>query len=463
MKKKVILLFAAVLLIVGAIITFISARKNITLIVNEESYSLTTYALTVEKMLAQQGFAIQEEDRLTPSATHWLRKGEKVRLEQAAHFFVMADGESDTILTAKRKPADILSLVEVPLYSGDQVFVDGRLAPVEEALPYQTSYSLQVRRATPIHVFVVDNREFRFTSGASTLAQALWEKDIRLYSSDSLTPAPSTPLTGKPLQARLARSRELAIRLQEQVIHIRTSASTVGAALAEHGLALQGLDYSIPQENAPIPENGEIEVVRVQEKVILEQEPIPFGVKFQPADDIELDTQKIIEGGEYGMKARRVRVRYENGVEVSRKLEKEWTAKEPVSRVIGYGTQIVVRTAQTADGTIEYWRKVEVYATSYSPCRLGVDYCDNITSSGAILQKGVIAVIRSWFLSMRGTPVYVPGYGRATIEDVGGGIAGQHWIDLGYKDNDFVLWHQPVTLYFLTPIPAPENIMWVLE
>jgi hypothetical protein len=54
--------------------------------------------------------------------------------------------------------------------------------------------------------------------------------------------------------------------------------------------------------------------------------------------------------------------------------------------------------------------------------------------------------------------VYVPGYGIATILDVGGGIPGRPWIDLGYSDSDYVSWHQWVTVYFLSP-PPPESLI----
>ncbi|MBI9043866.1 MAG: hypothetical protein JEZ06_05230, partial [Anaerolineaceae bacterium] len=80
--------------------------------------------------------------------------------------------------------------------------------------------------------------------------------------------------------------------------------------------------------------------------------------------------------------------------------------------------------------------------------------------SGEPVQQGVIAVRLHWYLQMAGQQVYIPGYGFARILDVGGGIPGEYWIDLGYSDEDYVSWHQYVTLYFLTPIP--ETIPWIL-
>jgi 3D (Asp-Asp-Asp) domain-containing protein len=89
------------------------------------------------------------------------------------------------------------------------------------------------------------------------------------------------------------------------------------------------------------------------------------------------------------------------------------------------------------------------------------DKCYPNTSSGKPVQKGVIAVTLAWYRYMQGLPVYVPNYGFATIEDVGGGLPDRHWIDLGYSDEDWVGWGGWMTIYFLAP--APSNVMWILE
>jgi len=227
-------------------------------------------------------------------------------------------------------------------------------------------------------------------------------------------------------------------------------------------MALQGLDYSIPPEDAPIPEDGKIRLVRVREDVTLEQEPLPFGIQYQPLPEVELHPQQIVQTGEYGLTARQVRVIVADGVEISRTVEAEWVARAPLPRIVGYGTRVVVRTLDTADGTISYWRAVDVYATSYSPCHIGIPgKCSATTASGKTVQKGMIGVIRPWYNYMQGLPVYIPGYGFATVEDIGGGVTGSHWVDLAYSDAEWVGWSRRVTVYFLAP--APANIMWILE
>ena len=133
-------------------------------------------------------------------------------------------------------------------------------------------------------------------------------------------------------------------------------------------------------------------------------------------------------------------------------VESEWVARQPQPRIVGYGTQIVMRTA-TVDGiTIEYWRAITMWATSYYPA-----VTSNTTASGLPLQKGVAAVDIRYIPFY--TRMYVPGYGEVIAADTGGGVIGR-WIDLGYSNEDYVSWHSYVTVYFLWP--PPENIVWII-
>ena len=174
-----------------------------------------------------------------------------------------------------------------------------------------------------------------------------------------------------------------------------------------------------------------------------------------------LDQTQILQPGENGLTVQRIRIRYEDGKEISRTSEDETIVRPPKTRLLGYGTKVEVKTA-TVDGVeIEYWRAVQMYATAYSPCRSGVDKCFSSTSSGKSLRKGMVGLRYDWYLSMQGQRLFIPGYGFASVEDVCGGCVGKPWIDLGYSDNDYEKWNSWVTVYFLTPVPA--NVIYVLE
>jgi uncharacterized protein YabE (DUF348 family) len=289
-------------------------------------------------------------------------------------------------------------------------------------------------------------------SAGATLAEALWDAGYRLYEGDGLQPGPETPISSA-VRAEWQASRRLTIRIDGASIETRVAAQTVGEALAQAGVALVGLDTSVPGPDQPLPDPAQVRVVRVREEVRIDFEPLPFPVEYQPVPDLELDQLRLLEPGTYGVEARRLRIRYEDGVEVSQVAEGEWVAKEPSPRVVGYGTLVVPRVLDTADGPITYCRALRMYATSYSPSRAGTPLDApwfGITASGQPLRRGLVAIDRS--LIPFGTMMYVPGYGYAEAADTGGGVRGR-WIDLGYEDNTYVSWHQYVSVYFLCPLP----------
>ncbi len=258
----------------------------------------------------------------------------------------------------------------------------------------------------------------------------------------------------------IRRARPVSIQVKDQTVSVESAGLTVGEVLSDAGISLQGLDYSTPPDGETLTENAPIQVVRVREEVLQTQTPIPFTNEYIQSDQVELDKTEIVEPGEFGLEVTRTRIRYEDEQETSRSEEVTWIAKQPKTQKTGRGTQVMVRTLDTPQGQIEYWRTVNVYATSYSPCRSGTDTCYPGTSSGLPVQQGVVGVTRAWYNLMVGQRIYVPNYGIATIADVGGGIPGKYWIDLGYSDDDYVPWYFNVTIYFLTPVP--DNIPWIL-
>jgi uncharacterized protein YabE (DUF348 family) len=378
---------------------------------------------------------------------------------QAAPAVTIVDGANIvTVQAQERTPAELLAQAGIALNPGDRVLSNGAVVPLDRPLA-EDMRTLQVRRTVTL-TLTTDSGQVTIPTAAFTIGEALGETGMQLYASDLLDPPAETPIDG-PLAVTYRPARELTVAIGGKSVKIRSAAATVGEALAEAGIPLIGLDTSQPGESEPLPIDGQVKVVRVQESVVLIQKPLPFSAEFQASAEIEIDHQDLLQVGQPGLAVSRVRVRYEDGVEVARRAEAESVVRQPRNQIVGYGTKVVVRSLEVPGGTIQYWRAVKMYATSYSPCRSGSDRCYSGTSSGKPVQKGVVAVVRRWWAMMVGQPVYVPGYGTATIEDIGAGIPDKLWIDLGYSDSDWVEWGDWVTVYFLTPVPA--NILWVLN
>jgi resuscitation-promoting factor RpfB len=428
---------------------YLASRKPVELVVNGEQRTLTTSAWTVADLLREAGEDPVEGDEVTPELSSWLGWGETVVLERPA-WIVLRDGaEVYVFRSMARSPLALLVEAGISINPGDKILREGKPAHPDSRLPYAPVIALEVIRAVH-YVLAIDGQSLEFSSKASSLPQALWEQGVRLRQGDRLEyESLSEEIASVPVE--LHRGRIVSITAGGERSPIYTTAQTVGHALAEAGFALQGLDYSIPDEHAPLGSRG-IRVVRVVEEILVEQEPLPFESEHQPVPDLELDQKQIIQVGEYGLTARRVRVVYEDGHEVDRVVEDEWVAVEPKKRIVGYGTNIVMRTAETPDGVIQYWRSLTMWATSYRPGNTS-----STTASGLPLRKGVAAVDRS--LIPFYTRMYVPGYGEAVAADIGGGVRGR-MIDLGYSDSDYQSWAKWVTVYFLWP--PPENIVWMI-
>jgi 3D (Asp-Asp-Asp) domain-containing protein len=229
--------------------------------------------------------------------------------------------------------------------------------------------------------------------------------------------------------------------------------------LATAGIGLAGFDYirSAPEQ---IQSGDVIEVVRVSEIFLLEEEPIPFETAYQADAAMELDTQVVVSTGTPGLLRRRIRVRSENGQETGREVESEWVARVAVNQVIAYGTAVQIRTLDTPEGPVEYWRMVRMHVVSYTPSSSGKSPGEpgyGVTASGLPAGKGVAAVDPQ-VVPFR-SRIYVPGYGVAIAGDTGGGVRGR-LIDLGYADDEYVHWSRAEDVYFLTPVP--ENIDYIL-
>jgi len=371
---------------------------------------------------------------------------------------ILDSGQIYSLTTAERIPAELIAEAELSLAPGDRVLVNGVPVPIEQPLPPAAAYTLQIRRAVALTLIIGGQTQVLQTS-AATIGQALDEAGFQLYAADRLDPPAETPLEG-PLTVNYQPARDFVVTVDGNEVRIRSAAPSVGQALAEVGMPLIGLDTSLPYETEPLPADGQIRVVRVQETVVLTQKSLPFTTEFQDSADLEIDQQAILQAGEPGLAVSRVRIRYEDGQEVARQTESESIVRPPKNRILGYGTKITIRTLNTPDGPIKYWRALRVYATSYSPCRSAADRCYSGTKSGKPVQKGVVAVVRRWYDYMVGQPIYVPGYGLATIEDVGGGFPDRYWVDLGWSDDDYQPMGGWMTIYFLTPVPT--NILYVL-
>jgi uncharacterized protein YabE (DUF348 family) len=390
------------------------------------------------------------------------------------------EGDRWTLRTHAHTVGQILGAAGLRLGRHDELWLDGQPASPQTDLPpalldgepprVARRHSWTGRQALPIQLTLqravpvtVDDGGMPFVihTTASTIGEALLREQISLYLGDRVTPSLGSRVSSG-LRVFIQRSIPIAIQADERTIKTRTRQDTVGDTLAEQGIAVVGLDRVSPPMTAQLTDNLVIRVTRVREAIEIEQEPISFESMWVPDDSLEIDQQRLDETGDEGVTRHRFRMIYEDELEASRALEYTWVAEDPVTRVLAYGRKIVTRTLETPEGPMVYWRKIRMSATSYSASTAGVSP-DNPyygrTRLGWTMRKGIVAVDPA-VVNLR-TRVYVPGYGLGEAGDTGSAIIGRR-IDLGYDDENLVLWKRWVDVYLLDLPPPRYQIKWVL-
>jgi uncharacterized protein YabE (DUF348 family) len=432
----------------------------VTLVVDGRTQKLHTHQDTVRTLLMDIGLTLHPEDDVEPyDLDTVIEPGLVVKVRRARPVYVSADGHDVVLYTHATSVEAVLEEARVSLGPHDEVDVEGKLLPANPAAADPEPARITIDRAVPFTLH--DNGQTtRLYTTAPTVGEALRRAGLTLYLADGVRPGLGERMSAG-LHVYVDRSVPVAAQIDGRTLRARTHRERVSDVLADLGVVLTGQDYTTPTLDAPLGEDTTIQVVRVSEQFLVEQEPIPFEIMWQPDPDLEIDNERVLQEGARGIYEWRIRVRYEDGHEVARGVDGEYVAISPTPKIFGYGTKIVVRTLDTPSGPVEYWRKLRMLATSYSAGTSGTSRTSpwyGRTATGMTMRYGIVAVDpRVINLHSR---VYVPGYGVGIAGDTGGAIGGQR-IDLGYDDDNLVLWYRWVDVYLLTPVP--DRIKYALN
>ncbi|HRZ21017.1 MAG TPA: ubiquitin-like domain-containing protein, partial [Bacteroidales bacterium] len=208
--------------------------------------------------------------------------------------------EPISLLVSSSIPTKILEQAGVKFSEGDRFLVNGLQVAMDNPIENPDMALIQVRHAHTIELNV-DGQSMTFSSSAQNLGEALWENNIILNASDILIPPVDTPMD-RDIKAALQRSQVLYIVENGITTQILSSATTVGQALASAGYSLQNQDYCLPGENEPLPTDRTIKIVHVREEIQIQSTLIPFDTEFVADPQMDLDTKKMVQVGESGIR-----------------------------------------------------------------------------------------------------------------------------------------------------------------
>jgi resuscitation-promoting factor RpfB len=455
-----LLAFAAVLGL-GMATYLVVAQQDYTIYDGETAVSLSGRYATVADVLAAANVSLRPEDIVTPALNAPAPIGLGIQIQRARAVTLRTENEGTrTLWTQQTRLGPFLAEAGVAVQRTDQIFASRRQVAYGELDETPLPTEVEIGRFLTVTIEDGANQQVLRTA-AQTVGAALSEAGIQLYAADGVTPSLGSWLEPN-LTITVQRSKPLTIHVDGRVIQTRSHHSNAHDVVAEAGIGLVGYDYIRPGSDTPLQANDVITVIRVTEDFRLEDRSIPYQSLFQPSDELEIDERAVISYGEPGILRQRIRIRYENGTPVSETVDGEWVAREPVNEVIGYGTRIEIRVVDTPEGPHEYWRLVRMRVTSYTAASSGKPLSHptyGITASGVPAGTGVVAIDRS-VVPFRSN-VYVPGYGVGYAGDTGGGVRGR-WIDLGYDEDEYVSWSGYVDVYYLTPVPPPDRINFII-
>lgn len=457
-----LLLLILLLLIIGTFsigaALYLSAEKSYTVYDENVPLHVSGRFQTVADVIDAAAITLRPEDLVTPELQETANPETMIQVQRAKPVIVNTANGSRTIWTRQSMLAPFLAEAGITLQPDQELRVGQMAVSPDSISQQQLPPAIDIiPREIVVSIVEGDQQRSQLTS-ARTVIELLQEAGIQLAEADRVDPAPDSKLQDGAA-IHITRAVALTIAVDDQSLQIRSLNNQPLEVLGEIGVVLGPEDYTFPPADTILQSGDTIEVIRVSNEYRFEDEEIPFQTVYQPSDELDLDSKAVLSNGVPGIKRRRIRLIYEDGVQVGEELEEEWIESEPLNQVIGYGTRITLGTIDTPEGPREYWRVVHMRATAYTAASSGKapDHpAYGITASGLPAGTGIVAVDPN-VVPFR-SEVFVPGYGIGFAGDTGGGIKGR-WIDLGYDEEDLVTWNGYADVYYLTPIPEKINYL----
>ncbi len=280
----------------------------------------------------------------------------------------------------------------------------------------------------------------------STVKETLDQNSIAVSSFDYISiPLESSLQRTKTNEIYIKRAVPVHIMADGTQTEIMTYRDTVEEMFQDSPVKPEGLDRL---EGAALQDkisrDMSIRIVRVDQNLVSEKEPIPFAVQRKANSRMDAGTEKVVKEGQEGILEKKYNVVIEDGKEVSRELLGETILKNPINLIMEFGTMLNFKTSRGE--TIRYRKVLDMKATAYTASFKDTGKAPGhpqfgITATGIRAKKGVIAVDPR--VIPLHTRVYVqftgstPDYGYAVAADVGGAIKGNK-IDLYYDSQDYV-------------------------
>ncbi len=293
-------------------------------------------------------------------------------------------------------------------------------------------------------VIAHDGQEVEVSTFSNTVGAILRKQGIEIREEDKVLPGINEKIEDG---ARIIVSRAFEIKLIDQGEEktILTAEENLTDLLKSLDIQLEEDDKIEPDLDSPLTAGATVKIIRVAEEYLVENQEIPYQTIVKYSDSLEHGKSQKVQEGTKGLKEVKLRIVYEDGIEVGREIVDEKVYQEAVNEIVEKGT---LNYLVTSRGEVTRYKKVltmsaSAYDAGYeSTGKNPGDPYYGLTRSGTKVRPGVVAVDPK--VIPLGTKLYIEStdgtssYGYASAEDTGSAIKGNK-IDLFFENRSDAL------------------------
>lgn len=312
-------------------------------------------------------------------------------------------------------------------------------------------------------VLEVDGQKTDIVSNSKTVGEFLEQEEVD-FKEGAFINLPLETQIEDNLDIIIINPKTYSFKQENGMKVVSSIYETVGDILKDKGVELGELDYTKPDLKEKLQADDVIDIVRVKEEIVIEEEKIAFEKIEEKTNAKFIGQTAVKQRGVEGIKANHIKKRYENGKLVRNRLVKEEITQEKKDHIVLIGTKAKPvpkpKAKPVSRSSISRSRNVKsnnskashssasvsgktitmnasAYDLSYaSTGKRPGDRGYGITASGMKARYGVVAVDPR--VIPLGTKLYIEGYGNAVAGDTGGAIKGNR-IDLFYNSRSAAL------------------------
>jgi 3D (Asp-Asp-Asp) domain-containing protein len=237
----------------------------------------------------------------------------------------------------------------------------------------------------------------------------------------------------------VTRAFDVKVLADGEIREIYTAPITVNEAIALAGFDLGDKDIVKTLPVTMVVPQQEIEVIRVTEKEIIEDQEMPYQVERTTDATLEMGLSRTLQAGKNGIARNTSVITYHNGQEANRTLVKMETLVQPVKRIVAMGN---ITSVSRGGDRLDFREARYMQATAYT-------YTGFRTATGHNPAVGMVAVDPREI--PLGSKLYVEGYGYAWAADTGGAVKG-NIIDLFMEEHSQCInWGRRTVKVYILP------------